>query len=83
MRALFPLLLAVMVSGVSTASPQSSELSPYPNELQGYEFFRTARRRSLQPLISTMDDVRRTLGNPDEAKDLSQYAAPYPWRFCG
>ena len=50
----------------------------YPNELAGYELYEKAKWKSLKPLISTMDDVRRVLGNPSEARDTSQYTKPYP-----
>src|SRR5271157_3714124 len=51
---------------------------PYPNELPGFRFFKQAKWNSLRPLISTMADVRRVLGKPDEAVDITQYTQPYP-----
>jgi hypothetical protein len=50
----------------------------YPNEVQGFAFSDTSRWKSLVPLESGMKDVRATMGIPDVAKDLAQYAAPYP-----
>jgi hypothetical protein len=50
----------------------------YPNELPEFRFYETASWRSLEPLVSTMADVRRVLGNPLEAHDVSEYTKPYP-----
>jgi hypothetical protein len=78
MRMLFSIILIAIPCGFGSMPPQSVEQPRYPNELRGYEFFRTAKWRSLRPLISTIDEVRKTLGDPDEANDLSQYARQYP-----
>lgn len=50
----------------------------YPHELPEFRFYKTASWRSLEPLIATMNDVRRVLGNPQEAHDVSEYTKPYP-----
>ena len=50
----------------------------YPNELPNFRFYETAKWKSLEPLVSTMADVRRILGEPSEANDVSQYTKPYP-----
>jgi hypothetical protein len=50
----------------------------YPHELPDFKFFQSASWRSLEPLVSTMNDVRRVLGNPPEANDMSVYTEPYP-----
>jgi hypothetical protein len=50
----------------------------YPNELDGFRFFGAAPFRPLVPLTSTIADVRRVLGEPDEAVDNAHYGAPYP-----
>ncbi|ANM29868.1 hypothetical protein ABI59_10190 [Acidobacteria bacterium Mor1] len=52
--------------------------SRYPNELQGFVLWETGAWRDLQPLVSTLDDVRRVLGPPERAVDLRQYSKPYP-----
>ena len=58
--------------------PQSETGNKYPNELPGYKFYAKAKWKSLEPLVSTMADVRRVLGEPSEAHDTSQYTKPYP-----
>jgi hypothetical protein len=50
----------------------------YPNELSDFRFYETAKWKSLEPLVSTMADVRKVLGEPSEANDVSQYTKPYP-----
>ncbi len=50
----------------------------FPNELPNYRFYETAKWRPLEPLVSTMADVRRILGEPTEANDVTQYTKPYP-----
>lgn len=50
----------------------------YPHELPEFRFYRTASWRTLEPLVATMNDVRRVLGNPQEAVDTSDYTNPYP-----
>lgn len=57
---------------------QAQGTSRYPNELAGFRFFGGARWRTLQPLVATMADVRRTLGDPARAVDIAHYFAPYP-----
>ena len=56
----------------------AEDKTPYPNEIDGYKFFHTAKWKSLTPLVSTMADVRKTLGEPAETKDIAQYIQPYP-----
>ena len=53
-------------------------LPRYPNELPRYRFYSTAKWKSLQPLVSTIDDVRKVMGNPDEANDNASCSEPYP-----
>jgi hypothetical protein len=67
-------LLATVVPGQS----RPNESSAYVNELPGYKFYERAKWKSLRPLLSTMADVRRVLGEPSEAHDVSQYTKPYP-----
>src|SRR5215470_18704437 len=50
----------------------------YPNELPNLQFYENAKWKSLAPLVSSISDVRRILGEPSDAKDLSHYSAPYP-----
>ncbi len=50
----------------------------YPNELAAYQFYQNAKWKSLEPLVSTMADVRRLLGEPSEVHDVSQYTKAYP-----
>lgn len=52
--------------------------SRYPNEVLGFRFFANSTLYDLKPLVSSMRDVRRVLGNPDEANDVSAYTKPYP-----
>jgi hypothetical protein len=50
----------------------------FANELPEYRFADTANWSLLIPDVSTMDDVRRLMGDPDDATDMSQYGKPYP-----
>jgi hypothetical protein len=50
----------------------------YPNELTGYRFYSTAKWNVIKPLVSTMGDVRRILGEPTEAHDVAAFTKPYP-----
>lgn len=50
----------------------------FPNELTNYRFYESAKWKSLEPLVSTMADVRRIMGEPTEANDASQFTKPYP-----
>lgn len=79
MKTLFLLTsLLFVIVGFSFAQLPSDEVKRYPNELPGYKFYEKAKWKSLEPLISTMADVRRVLGEPAEAHDVSQYTKPYP-----
>jgi len=68
----------VFLAAAGLSSVLAEDKSPYPNELEGYRFFQTARWKSLTPLVSTMADVRKALGEPAEAKDIAHYGEPYP-----
>ena len=57
---------------------QSRASTPYPNELPGYRFYRSAKWRTLVPLVATIEKVRLMLGPPVEATDLAAYFKPYP-----
>jgi hypothetical protein len=63
-----------------TGHSQSRTETPrkYPNELAAYQFYQNAKWKSLEPLVSTMADVRRLLGEPSEVHDVSQYTKAYP-----
>jgi hypothetical protein len=50
----------------------------YPSELPGYHFYETAKWRNLTRSSSTLADVRKLLGDPDDATDLASAVAPYP-----
>ena len=50
----------------------------YPNELAGYRFYQTAKWRRLRLGSSTISDVRKLLGSPDNATDLANAVDPYP-----
>lgn len=77
MKALALLFLSfLLLSG--NGRVQTIQTARYPNELPGYRFFETAKWKSLEPLISTVADVRRLLGKPTHEVDLSQYFQPYP-----
>jgi hypothetical protein len=71
------LFIALMICSVPLTAT-SQKLDPYPNELRGYRFYATEKWKSLQPLVSTMADVRRVLGAPTEASDMSHFTKPYP-----
>jgi hypothetical protein len=69
----------VLASASAAQSPVSNLNSDrYPNELPGYRFHRNAKWSHLEPLKSSMEDVRKLLGDPDEASDTSQSTEPYP-----
>jgi hypothetical protein len=73
-------LCAFFLFLICTASTQSRVATEdrYPNELPEFRFYETASWRSLKPLVATMADVRRVLGNPLEVHDVSEYTKPYP-----
>ena len=72
-------LLLVGAVGVAQAlkTGEAAE-NRYPNELLQFRFYQAASWRSLEPSVSNMKDVRRVLGDPQEASDVSQYTKPYP-----
>jgi hypothetical protein len=73
------LLLSLVLLPTSLAGQSQSEMSSkYPNELPGFKYYENAKWKSLEPLVSTMADVRRILGEPNEAHDVSQFTKPYP-----
>ena len=51
--------------------------SRYPNEVPGYRFYLNVAVGRLEPLASTMSDVRGTLGNRYEATDVSANTEAY------
>ncbi len=70
------LLVTVAIMVEVAAAP--SAVCPYPNELPGFQFCHEATWRTLQPLVSTSDDIRRVLGEPKGASDIAHYLDPYP-----
>ncbi len=68
-------LVIVVSGGIASCGCASC---PYPNEARGFQFWSSAPWRELRPLESTMADVRRVLGDPNEAHDIDKYTAPYP-----
>jgi hypothetical protein len=50
----------------------------YPNELPHLRLWHAGRWNELEPLVSTLADVRRVLGTPADANDIGQYSEPYP-----
>jgi hypothetical protein len=71
--------LLVMYGTVRADNPaQASGGEPYPNELKDYQLYRDAKWKSLMPLVSTMADVRRVLGPPEDPRDIADYTKPYP-----
>jgi hypothetical protein len=69
--------ISAVLSIVSMISGQNNP-SGYPNELAGYRFYSNAKWKSLEPLVSPIGDVRRVMGNPDEANDNASYSESYP-----
>ena len=51
---------------------------PWAHELLGYRIYGVSKLRALAPLGSTMADVRRVLGEPDQARDMSRPTQRYP-----
>jgi hypothetical protein len=72
--AIAPTLLVAQSNGPHEMESRSR----YRNELPNYRFYNTAKWRELIPGRSTMADVRRILGDSNEANDVSQYTKPYP-----
>lgn len=73
-------ILLIALAAISLALPAGShaeEKSPYPNELVGYKLYDAAKWKTLTPLVSTIADVRKTMGKPAEEKDIAHYVAPY------
>lgn len=69
----------VIVESEPRDQPPPAEQAPrYPNEVPGFEFHADAAWRELVPLESTLADVRRVLGEPDDQRDIANYSAPYP-----
>jgi hypothetical protein len=76
-----PVTLPSVASSTPTATPQAptaARTNPYPNEIEGYKFWATAKWRTLVPLESTLADVRRVLGAPESESDIASLSAPYP-----
>lgn len=71
-------LLVVSLISAQIASQGADLKNHYPNELPEFRFYETASWRTLEPLVSTMKDVRRVLGNPQEANDMIAFGKPYP-----
>jgi hypothetical protein len=69
--------VGAVLFGLSVMSPQNN-LPRYPNELPRYRFYSNAKWRSLEPLVSTIDDVRKVMGSPNQANDNGSYSEPYP-----
>ena len=76
--ALLSFLFLASAPWASHSQNAAQENHKYPNELPGHRFYATAKWKSLEPLVSTMADVRRVLGKPRDARDVSQYTKPYP-----
>lgn len=72
------LLLCLILATAAKNQDTTTPTSRYPNELPEFRFYESASWRSLVPLVSTMNDVRRVLGSPKEAHDVSEYTKPYP-----
>lgn len=70
-------VVGVVLFGLGAMSAQNNP-PRYPNELPGYRFYSNARWRSLEPLVSTIDDVRKVMGNPYQANDNASYSESYP-----
>lgn len=75
MKAPFFLIISVLLIKSAFAGQQAT---PYPNELPGYHFYEMAKWRSLTPSVSAITEVRKLLGEPDNATDLAHPVASYP-----
>jgi hypothetical protein len=69
------LIACVLMIWQPLASGQTA--THYPNELPGYQFYENAKWRGLTPSSSTIKDVRRLLGDPNNATDLNHATEPY------
>lgn len=72
------LLLTLLLSVLASWAGETKQSSRYPNELPSLRLFESGPWRNLSPLQSTMADVRKIMGRPDEAKDIEHYFEPYP-----
>jgi hypothetical protein len=79
--------LVVLISFVfvAFAFPQGGEpgsgtgkKATYANELPDYKIYDTGPWSRLTPRTSRIEEVRKILGSPDDAKDLADYFSPYP-----
>lgn len=69
----------IVVESEPSEQPPPAEPTPrYPNELPGYALFGAGPWQQFVPLESTLADVRRVLGEPDDQRDIANYVAPYP-----
>lgn len=82
---LFGFVFVIFLSGVpilsqTDVSPfcNSNYQSRFPNELSGFKFYESAQWKPLTFLESTMDDVRRIMGEPNKSVDTAQLQIPYP-----
>jgi hypothetical protein len=69
------IVIAVLICSICRADDGTKH--KYPNELPGCRFFATAHWRSLVPLVSTIADVRKLLGDPTKAEDIAHYSDSY------
>jgi hypothetical protein len=70
--------VVLLMSSALCARLQEATPKPYSNELPGYCFYQTAKWSGLTLFNSTIADVRKLLGDPDDATDLAHPVAPYP-----
>ncbi len=75
MRWTFTTPVLLLSIGLSLPGGQATT---YPNELPGYRFHESAKWHSLTPSSSTIADVRKLVGDPDDATDLERATAPCP-----
>lgn len=73
-------LLAFCAMACCTAAQNTAVYvePPWAHELLGYRIYGVSKLRAVAPLGSTMADVRRVLGEPDQARDMSRPTQPYP-----
>ena len=72
------LLLTIAMEAATQETQHIDASRAYPNELPQFRYYSTAIWRQLIPTHSTMADVRRTLGTPNDADDIASYTMPYP-----
>jgi hypothetical protein len=75
---IFFIVLTFLLTLIFVPNAQAQN-NPYPNELQGYEFFGKGRLKGLRPGVSAKEDVKRIFG--ENCESLCDYDADWTVQF--